>query len=290
MASSSAFALLVDANPISSQMACDFAERVRLDELVRQRIAWNDRPAWAGASGNEGVRNGRRARRPALALAVAAILAVGVVASPALGFLKDSVLPFFGLEKAPAPVQLDFASLGVGAPAGMDPRAIAGETRGVDEAVFGDAKHKLWVAPTAGGGFCYLWSPGYGGCHAGGGAVLDAIGPAELPQGVIAPTVPAGASAPEKIAAIERGHALATITPWVVGFVTGTGAESVQVRFSDGSIAHPAITWISAPINAGFYVYVVPPGEQTRTDHVVSVQALAANGAVVAQQDIPTGG
>jgi hypothetical protein len=285
------FRALVDANPVSVAAASAFADRVQMDEIVFHRIAWQTPADGRGQARSELRFVSRRLGRPIMVLVGATVVAVALAASPAFGFLKDSVLPFLGLEKAPASVQLDFSSLSVGAAPGMDPRARGDQTRKVEVAVFGGAEHTLWVAPTAAGGFCYEWTSHYGGCNTDGSATLDAAGPALLPPGVQAPTTPADASQADKIAAIEKGHALATVTPWIVGYVSGSkDVHTVQVRFSDGSTARPPITWISAPINAGFYSYDVPPGEQTSTNHVTAVDALSTDGTVIATQLFARGG
>lgn len=290
LGSGRSFGALVDANPVSLAAAGAFAEHVQVDEIVFHRIAWQT-PAVGRQARPERILASRRLRRPILALAGATVVAVALAVSPAFAFLKDSVLPFLGLEKAPASVQLDFSSLSVGAAPGMDPRAIADQTRRVEVAVFGGAEHTLWVAPTAAGGFCYEWTSHYGGCNADGSATLDAVGPALLPPGVQAPTTPADASQADKIAAIEKGHELATVTPWIIGYVSGSkDVHTLQVRFSDGSTAQLSITWISAPINAGFYSYDVPPDEQTSANHVIAVDALSTDGTVLGEQLFARGG
>ena len=283
-----AFQELTQANPASVLEARAFAARVDLDQRIRTRIAWEcpiegARDSVAATVGSLRPRNaGRRVRRLVVAGAAVASAVVAVAASPALGFLKQSVLPFIGLEPAPKSVQLDFSSLATGAPAGMDPRALAEQARKVIAATFGGGSHTLWVAPTTGGGFCYEWTPGYGGCNADRASTLDAIGEATTPAGVTAPSIAPGGTDAEKAAAIAKGHALATVTPWLVGYITGDGTQSLRVTFSDGTSAQVPLTWVSAPISAGFYSYDVPPNEQTATNHVVSVEALAPSGSAPA--------
>jgi hypothetical protein len=46
------------------------------------------------------------------------------------------------------------------------------------------------------------------------------------------------------------------------------------------------ITWVSAPINAGFFAYDIPSQEQAKDDHLINVQALDSNGHVVAEQPL----
>jgi hypothetical protein len=218
-----------------------------------------------------------------LTFGVIALLAAAIAALPAFG-LRLSSLPFFQAEKAPQSVQLDFAQLGVGAPPGMDPRAIAGETRKIESASFGGSQHTLWVAPTEKGGFCYLWTPGYGGCNASGAPELDAIGEMATPLGVTAPTVSADATDSEIAAAMRAWHDLATIPVWVAGFVNVKGAQAIAIRFKDGIVVHPAVTWVSEPIGAGFFVYDAPSDKRMAATHIVAVDALSAGGTVVKEQ------
>ena len=105
--SRNAFQELVQANPVPVSDARALAARVGLDETVRYRIAWE--PQIAATSGSAALAFGsvRRTRSqpiriPRLALVGAAVAAAlaALAASPALGFLKQSVLPFFGLESA----------------------------------------------------------------------------------------------------------------------------------------------------------------------------------------------
>ena len=112
-------------------------------------------PDWA-----EARRRGRRSRRQRLALAALAgvPILIALLVAPAFG-LGRGVLPFFGAEKAPQPVVLDFTSLfSTGAPPGMDPGVIASETRKVGVWQFEGKVHTLWVAPTREGGFCFEWT------------------------------------------------------------------------------------------------------------------------------------
>lgn len=285
----SAYRMLIDANPLTIPAAHVIAESVELDSVVWEHLrARPPAPPGGRVAHRRHQRIGRR--RLVVSLAAALLIAVAVAASPTLGFVKNTFLPFVGLEKAPVAVQAEFDSLSLGAPAGMDPRAIAAETRRVEVASFGGAVHALWVAPTRAGGFCYLWTPGIGGCNASRHSLLDAIGPAEPPAGIAIPAPPAGASPAETAAAIARSRALAIVTPWLVGYVASDDVSSVEVRFSDGRTASVPITRVSAPISAGFYVYDVPQREQTAAAHLASVRALDAGGAILDEQTIARGG
>jgi hypothetical protein len=201
------------------------------------------------------ARNSRPASRRLLvsALAAAAVLAAIVTATPAWAWVRD-VLPFWDQPTAPQAVQVQFYALNLGAPRGMSPHAVAGETREVGRFTFGGSTHTLWVAPAKNGGFCSLWLPaGGGGCSTAGRPLSTG---ALLRLGV-----------PE----------------WITGDAITPAVSDVVIRFSDGHTVHPRIVWVSAPINAGFFAYDVPVADQSNP-HVTAVDAYDSKGRLVSHQ------
>ena len=192
-------------------------------------------------------------RRLVLGLAAAALLAAVVFATPAWGIVRG-ILPFWDQPRAPQPVQVVFSEVNVGFPPGMSPHAVSDETRDVGSFDFGGSTRTLWVAPAKNGGFCSLWLPGGGGgCSTSGNPLSTG---ALLREGF-----------PE----------------WVNGDAAGPAAD-VVIRFSDGHTVQPRVVWVSAPIDAGFFAYDVPTGEQTSRAHVTAVDAYDRNGRRVAHQ------
>jgi hypothetical protein len=187
-------------------------------------------------------------------LVAAAVIAAIVAATPARAWIRD-VLPFWSQPSAPLPVQVQFWSLNVGAPPGMSPQAVAGETREVGRFRFGGSAHILWVAPAKNGGFCSLWLPG------GGGGCSTAGRP--LSSGAL----------------LRQGAPV-----WITGDVLTPKVADVVIRFSDGSAVHPRIVWVSAPISAGFFAYDVPASKQSRRDHVTVVEAYDRDRTLVRRQ------
>ena len=101
------------------------------------------------------------------------------------------------------------------------------------------------MSPTEGGGFCYTWTDAVGGC--------DQLG-----------TTPLGISwGPDR----------------VVGTVASAYVSTVKIVFDDGTVTRPDITWISAPINAGFFLYAVPAGKT-----VAQVDGYDSSGTLVARE------
>lgn len=200
-----------------------------------------------------------RLRAPLVAIAVIAVLAAILFATPAWALVRE-ILPFWSQPKAPSSVRLVFSSLNRGAPRGMSPHAVSGQTRDVGAFTFGGITRTLWVAPAKNGGFCVLWLPrGGGGCSTAG-----------LPLGTGA--------------LLSRGF-----PEWVNGDVLASAVSDVVIRFSDGSSVRPRIVWVSAPIAAGFFAYDVPLGEQSRRRHVATVDAYDRAGRLVARQGFTSG-
>jgi hypothetical protein len=164
-------------------------------------------------------------------------------------------LPFWNQPTAPQSVQVQFASLNLGAPPGMSPEAISGQTREVGQFPFGRSTLTLWVAPAKNGGFCSLWLPaGGGGCSTSGHPLSTG-------------------------AVLRFGVPL-----WITGDAIAPAVSAVVIRLSDGSAFHSRIVWVSAPINAGFFAYDVPAVAQTSRRHVTAVDAYDSHGALVAHQ------
>lgn len=198
-------------------------------------------------------RHRSRPRRLVWALGAAALLGAVVFATPAWGLVRG-ILPFRDQPRAPQPVQIAFSELNLGFPPGMSPEAASGETRDVGRFDFGGSTRTLWVAPARNGGFCSLWLPqGGGGCSTSG--------------------------KPLSTGALLR----AGFPEWVNGDAAGSAAE-VVIRFSDGTSVQPRIIWVSAPIDAGFFAYEVPPAKQTSRAHVTAVDAYDRNGRLLAHQ------
>ena len=192
-------------------------------------------------------------------LAAAAVIALLAAAAPAAG-LHRGILDFFESEPAPRGVQVDFAQLDQGAPEGMAPGVIEGEARKVMTVRGSDGARVLWVAPTRAGGFCVTWTGAFGGCDRDGKMPLSV----SWSSGDIRGGIPRPA---------EDVRLLA-------GFVRSGHSETVEVRHADGSTAKPTITWVSAPIGAGFFYYEPRAGKR----RITSVVALDGDGNIVAEQ------
>jgi hypothetical protein len=89
------------------------------------------------------------------------------------------------------------------------------------------ADRTLSISPSKRDGFCYEWMGEARGCES--------------------KMAPLGAS-------WRKGR--------VIGAFSSTYVSSVTIRFADGTSAKPDISWISAPVNAGFFLYKIPAGKK----------------------------
>ena len=224
-------------------------------------------------------RHGVRRRWPVIAIGAAAVLAAILVATPAWALVRD-VLPFWGQPSAPQSVKVDFSTLNSpAAPPGMNPEADVANTREVMQADFGGKTHTLYVSPAKNSGYCFIWSDSAGGCN---------TNPDKFPLDVSATIVPPHDSSQPPQTVIPQSEMRDLhqhgVTYWLTVDAASPTVTNVVIHFSDGSTVQPEVTWVSAPINAGFFAYEVPNDKQSATDHVTQVDAYDAHGNLVEQQ------
>jgi hypothetical protein len=217
-------------------------------DLLEQRFAaladHEDDSDWAAIQ--------RRRRRPA-----AVVLAVGVLVLATIGVgagfaLYDDVLPFGSQPAAPTPVVRDFQTLfgGQFAPPGMDPHVLAGEARRV--ATYGNGRHRyvLYLAPTKTGDFCESFTHLFGGCR-------QTRTPGAPDSGI-------GEVNPFAIG--EFGEMSARGAIMLAGDLLLPPGTTLTVELADGTSAEIPVTFVSPPIDAGFFLYPVP-AEHIRLGH-----------------------
>ena len=199
-----------------------------------------------------------RPARRRLILAAAAALAI-VVAAPALG-LHRTIVNFFESEPAPERTQIDFARMGIAAPAGLGPNLLHGEARKILERELEGKRRSLYVAPTRSGGFCWTWSGMVSSC----GRANDP----QLPLGFGWREAPVGASS-------------------VTGHVSSSEIERLELRYEDGSRDDVPIVWVSAPIDAGFYGFDIPAEHRRLGHRPETLVALDGDGDEIVRQTFP---
>ncbi|HEV8463293.1 MAG TPA: hypothetical protein VGQ38_21580 [Gaiellaceae bacterium] len=244
-----------------------------IDNLIRARFDrvanplddgdWNDVLGRANASGRRGVPT-------RIALAAAVVLLAAIVTAAAFGWPR-TLVDFSTAPPAPERVKAFFGGHDVAVPDGVSPWTKLGQAREIMTASF-DAEHldfdhptmhRLYVAPREDGGFCYLWTDLGGSCADTENAAKATTNPAARPLG---------------LESLENDY---------VGFVTGwvrAGVQTLEARFADGTSVAIPVTWVSAPISAGFFAYVVTGKHLTRADALTSVVALDGTGNTVDKQ------
>lgn len=245
-----------------------------IDQLIQARFdavaRSNDDASWGDVLARAG-NVGRPRRAPArIALAVAAVVLAATVTAVALG-VPGRVVDFFKAPPAPQSVKAFFRGHNAAVPRGVNPMAGLGQPRKIMTATF-DANHlpprratlqTLYVASRTDGGFCFIWT-------GLGGSCADPEDPAK------AGTDPA--ARPVGLDWLENDYA---------GFVDGWArgdAKTIEAQFADGTTTAIPVTWVSAPISAGFFAYVVPPSHLNRDDPLTAVVALDAAGKLVSRQ------
>src|SRR4051812_48503130 len=178
----------------------------------------------------------RQWRRVLLVAACIALVLVSVASAVGL----DRVVTLFAEgEPAPQRVVKSFSQWERGVPPTLGSGVEANRAIKVLEAPAGmRGTATLWVAPRRRGGFCTLLDVG----DRGGGGECGAF-----ERSALALTVSVHGASPT-----DPGTA-------VLDGVTGDDrADSVLIKFQDGSTARPQLVWVTSPVNAGFFVYAVP--------------------------------
>lgn len=209
-----------------------------------------------------------------VALVAAVLVLAAAVTAVAFGW-PQTLIDFFTSPPAPTKIKNSFGADNVTAPPGMNPQAIPGQARKIMTARFDEnggptnhpSLHTLYVAPRKGGGFCDLWTNADDGCA-----------PAKNPE----TTAESRAAGPLGLTWSGNDYPL-----FVDGFVRTGATKTVEARFADGATAPIRVTWVSAPINAGFFVYTVPPAHRSRAKALRSVIALDTNGKVIGRESFP---
>lgn len=214
-----------------------------------------------GPDWGEVVHRSRRALRRRRALNAAALLAVvaaGVASAYALG---HPVIDFGKAQHGSLKQVNEFGSMEVSAPRGMAPGVLPHETRRITAVRIDRKWHTLYVAPTRRGGFCFQWSHYIGGCradrHSRVASRLDT-------GGLVGPT---GALV-------------------VVGSFFQQRGDRLTMTFKDGTTADVPFVWVTAPIDAGFYLYRIPNAHRHVATRAVSLALYDKDGKLITREPV----
>ena len=215
-------------------------------------------------------RRARRGRVRKAALVLAAAIAAMLVAAPALGLRPHVIVEWLGAEPAPQDVQVWFQQLVArpGGPLENDPRVPPNSARRVTTVEHDGTEHVLWVAPTTRGGFCFSWTDLFGGCVADRELPRTSGRPGELNPILL------GASWQGNGEVLKQGG----------GSLLLPETNRLTLEYVDGSESEIPVVWVSAPIDAGFYLYWIPPEHREPGHEAAALVARDHDGTVLARQ------
>jgi hypothetical protein len=167
----------------------------------------------------------------------------------------------------------------------MAPDAIATEARRVAPFTTNGRRHVLYVAPTRKGGFCWTFSEAFGGCLA------KRPGPSTrpAPRGAVNQHLLGVTTSGSPMRMTPTGVQIGKRPPYttrVGGDVLTAAAQTIRVEYEDGSSRPIRFVFVSAPIDAGFFLYSIPAGHTEPGKRVAAVAALDADGHVLARQPV----
>jgi hypothetical protein len=237
---------------LAARFAALATEPLEGDWLAVQRRAWQGH---------------RRKLTLMLAAALAAIAAGSALA------LGPRVVDFFSSEPAPGRIvrQLEDFKRSAALDWGDNVPVVASEARTIIDLVRPDGSSVyIAVAPTTTGkGFCMVLTASG---SSGGTSGTDCNLPDELRR---TPMQPGGASTgdPEHPTGWED----------FAGYVAAPGTDHVEIHYEDGSHEDVPVTWVSDPIDAGFFAFD-PAAEHLAEGHrAVAVVAVDASGKALAR-------
>lgn len=246
---------------------------IEVEPLIRREL---DRllplPVRVEADWTDVRRRAGHTRRPVLL--VAGLAFALAIAGPAFG-LHRTIIHWFEADPAPERVQLDFNSLDIGAPPGMESGVLPNSARRVMEVRLSDGMHTLWVAPTASGGFCQLWSEYIGGCT----------------RERVPPPQPLGLSPDLNsflIGATFEQDRSSGATTRIAGRLLAPDAERLEIEYEDGKTAEIPFVWVSPPIDAGFFLFEIPAAHRRVGHRARAVTVTDSDGDLLAWATVPT--
>jgi hypothetical protein len=231
------------------------------DRLLAERFAALPSPPddsdWLDVRRRAGL---RRHSRRWLAMPLAAVVAAIAVGS-ALALYRDSI-DFWSAPAAPERIVVEYeemrhrADVGLGFPA----KVIPGEARRVAFFELDGEPRPLFVVPTEDGGYC---------------SRLHFTGTC----GRIDPTQPTfGAGGLQS----EHGG-----LDWIDGQFLDADIRRLELEYLDGTSVPVPFVWVTAPIEAGFFAFDVPPEHETLDRRAAFVLAFDEDGTEVARSELP---
>jgi hypothetical protein len=228
------------------------------DQLLAERFAALPSPLDDSDWPDVRRRAGLARTRVWLVLPLAAALAAILVGS-ALALYRDSI-DFWSAPAAPDRIVVDFHQMRARATIGLGPNVIPGEARRVTFFEIDGKPRGLFVAPTDEGGFCWR---------------LHFIGSCGR-TGRDRPSFSAGW--------LESDHGGAA---WINGDFLEPEVRTIELEYEDEARAPVPFVWVTAPIDAGFFSFDVPPEHLPVGHRAAVLRAFNEDGDEVARQKFP---
>jgi len=206
------------------------------------------------------IRRAKRARRRQGVYGVVlltALVVIGVASAYALG---HPIVDFNTAEKGPTKVVNDFGSMEVGAPEGMAPGVLPEQARRIPGLYLDGKPYNLYVAPTRQGGFCAT-----NGCISDRSTLVGRIS-------VTTEGFPSKAG----VVGVSR----------ISGEFIEEGGERLELSYQDGTRDEVPFVWVTAPIDAGFFVFAIPEAHRVSAARPVRVTLFDKDGKELAGDPI----
>lgn len=236
-------------------------EPVILEELERLAPPGDlVEPAWNEVVRRVGPTRRLVTRRRVVLYGLSAAIVV-YLAAPAFG-LNPPFLDFFSSKPAPKRVVKDFRQQNVAGAHGfgINPKVLAGKARRITVYhLRNGTPFPLDVAPRRGGGFCFDFGWG-GSCTPAHAHVTDEPGDHNI--GKLGPS--------------EYGSKI------IAGYVTDQKIDHLELRFQDKTRVEIPLLWVSAPINAGFYMHELTRAQHRSGHRPIALVGVDAHGHPVA--------
>jgi hypothetical protein len=233
-------------------------------DLPSGRLAARARHLHAEISREPGAGAGRRRLIAAAALVV--VIATALLATPAFG-LRDRIVKLFTAEqpeprRPPELIQRYFRNMFDARP-GESTGVVASKARvAIRLAIPGYGHQTLWVAPTRAGGYCSNV-----GCNRTRGR------PFEMTMSIAGPTSTNSSPVPGS----RDQHV------FLYGDTSLRRARGIAIQFEDGSFERTPLVWVSKPIDAGFFLYLLPKSHWKPGKRPITIEVDDAKGHPLAR-------
>ena len=209
----------------------------------------------------QGPRAGTGRKRLAAAAALVVVVAAALLATPAFG-LRDRIVNLFAVEqperqRPPQLIKRLFENMFDARP-NESTGVVADKARvAIRLAIPGYGHQTLWVAPTRAGGYCSNV-----GCN------RTRSTPFRVQMQIAGPTSTNSSPQPGS----SNQHV------FILGDTSIPKARGIAIQFEDGSFERTPLVWVSKPIDAGFFLYVLPKSHWKPGKRPVAVVAEDTQG------------